>query len=84
MLQIQRCWLRCGKQEQAPSTKTSPTSRQEKQHNTRNFEISAELRPRQKLTFSVRFEVAVDGWWCDITEAAGPVTQGGAAPLAGR
>lgn len=38
----------------------------------------------QKLTFPVRFEVAVDGWWCDITEAAGPVTQGCAAPLTGR
>lgn len=38
----------------------------------------------QKLTFPVRFEVAVDGWWCDITETAGPVTQGGAAPLTGR
>ena len=38
----------------------------------------------KKLTFSVRFEVAVDGWRCDITETAGPVTQGCAAPLTGR
>lgn len=36
------------------------------------------------LRFSVRFEVAVDGWRCDITETAGPVTQGCAAPLTGR
>lgn len=37
----------------------------------------------QRLTFSVRFEVAVDGRRCDITETSRPVTQGGAAPLAG-
>lgn len=38
----------------------------------------------KKLTFPVGFEVAVDGRRRDIAEAAGPVTQGGAAPLAGR
>lgn len=38
----------------------------------------------QKLTFPVGFQVAVDGWRGDITEAAGPVTQGGTTSLAGR
>lgn len=38
----------------------------------------------KRLTFPVRFEVAVDGWWCDITEATGPVTQGGTAALTSR
>lgn len=38
----------------------------------------------QKLTFPVRFEVAVDGWWGDITKTTVPVAQGGAASLTGR
>lgn len=38
----------------------------------------------QKLTLPVGFEVAVDGWWRNITETTGPVTQGGTAPLTGR
>lgn len=38
----------------------------------------------RKLTFPVRFEVAVDGRRCNITETTGPVAQGGAAHLTGR
>lgn len=38
----------------------------------------------QTLTFPVWFEVAVDGWGCDIAETPRSVTQGGAAPLTGR
>lgn len=38
----------------------------------------------KKLTFPVGFQVAVDGWWRDIAETTGPVTQGGTTALTGR
>lgn len=90
-MQIKRCWLRCGKQDQALSTKVivfvKTTNKadivNDKQQFKKNHIVTVELCC-QKLTFPVRFEVAVDGRWGDITETTGPVTQGRATSLAGR